>query len=113
MMSLTAFVMTLLLLICKESSVSAYKVILNKIKYQFVVTAGASMLLLNPAVSSAVVNCNKNCEVNCNKVAPGSADYCRTSCTEYCEQTDRYLHHFFCNHRSRYSSSLFLNLMVL
>jgi hypothetical protein len=31
----------------------------------------------------------KDCLRNCNKVAPGSPDYCKESCTDYCAETDR------------------------
>ena len=78
-----------LLLFSQESGVSAYKVFLKKFKYEFAVTIGASLLILNPTVATAQVDCNRNCLANCSKVAPGSLDYCKSSCTEYCEQTDR------------------------
>ena len=78
-----------LILLSQESGVSAYKVLLKKFKFEFAVTIGASLLILNPAIASAQVDCNRNCLGNCSKVAPGSLDYCKSSCTEYCEQTDR------------------------
>ena len=89
MVSLNVFVVTFIMLICRESGVSAYKVLLKNFKYQFAVTVGASLLVLNPAGANAQVDCNRNCLSNCAKVAPGSIEYCKSSCIEYCEQTDR------------------------
>ena len=37
----------------------------------------------------AAIDCNEDCVSNCNRVAPGSRDYCKVTCTEYCAQTDR------------------------
>ena len=71
------------------STISGYKVFLGKVQYKLAVSVGASFLLLNPAIASAQVDCNRNCYSNCTKVAPGSVEYCKSSCTEYCEQTDR------------------------
>jgi hypothetical protein len=76
-------------LLASESTVSAYKVFLGKMNYKLAVAVGASMLILNPDLASAQVDCNRNCLQNCTKVAPGSVEYCKSSCTEYCEQTDR------------------------
>ena len=45
------------------------------------------MVLVPPV--HAVIDCNQDCVSNCNRVAPGSQDYCKTTCTEYCAQTDR------------------------
>lgn len=79
----------LLTLLARESTVSAYKVFLGKVNYKLAVAVGASMLILNPDLATAQVDCNRNCFSNCTKVAPGSVEYCKSSCTEYCEQTDR------------------------
>jgi hypothetical protein len=76
-------------LLASESKVSAYKIFLGKMNYKLAVAVGASMLILNPDLASAQVDCNRNCLQNCTKVAPGSIEYCKSSCTEYCEQTDR------------------------
>lgn len=61
-------------LLCKDS-VLGYKVsvnqFLNKIKYQLIVTAGAALIVSNPADALAQVDCNRNCLSNCQKVAPG------------------------------------------
>jgi hypothetical protein len=76
-------------LLASESTVSAYKVFLGKMNYKLAVAVGASMLILNSDLASAQVDCNRNCLQNCTKVAPGSVEYCKSSCTEYCEQTDR------------------------
>ena len=89
----------LFVLLARESTVSAYKVFLGKMNYKLAVAVGASMLILNPDLASAQVDCNRNCFSNCTKVAPGSVEYCKSSCTEYCEQTDRldcvpYRHNF-------------------
>lgn len=89
----------LFVLLARESTVSAYKVFLGKMNYKLAVAVGASMLILNPDLASAQVDCNRNCFSNCTKVAPGSVEYCKSSCTEYCEQTDRldcvpYQHNF-------------------
>lgn len=39
--------------------------------------------------SNAVIDCKLDCVKNCVRVAPGSGEYCKTSCTDYCEQPDR------------------------
>ena len=83
-------VLVLIVCILSLTQVSSYKVLLKKFKFEFAVTLGASLLILNPAIASAQVDCNRNCLGNCAKVAPGSIEYCKTSCNEYCEQTDRY-----------------------
>ena len=45
--------------------------------------------LLMPIVSNAAIDCQSDCFQNCYKVAPGSKDYCVSSCNEYCGQDDR------------------------
>ena len=34
-------------------------------------------------------DCTLDCTQNCLKVAPGSKEYCKMSCVDYCAQTDR------------------------
>ena len=79
----------MLVVLLSDVTVFAYKALLGNFKRQLAVTVGASLLVLSPIVVSAQVDCNRNCFQNCTKVAPGSVEYCKSSCTEYCEQTDR------------------------
>jgi len=40
--------------------------------------------------ATAAIDCNRDCYKNCVIVAPGSDDYCKASCTDYCQQDDRH-----------------------
>ena len=42
-----------------------------------------------PFPATAVIDCLKDCQMNCVRVAPGSESYCKATCSEYCDQTDR------------------------
>jgi hypothetical protein len=42
-----------------------------------------------PLVANAAADCMKTCLSNCARNAPGSGDYCKESCNDYCGQTDR------------------------
>jgi hypothetical protein len=37
----------------------------------------------------AAKDCYLDCITNCNRVAPGSGEYCKSSCNSYCLQDDR------------------------
>lgn len=37
----------------------------------------------------AAIDCNGDCFSNCARVAPGSNEYCKSLCSEYCDQPDR------------------------
>lgn len=45
--------------------------------------------LTAPQAASAAVDCLQDCLQNCARLAGGSKDYCKTSCLDYCAQTDR------------------------
>jgi hypothetical protein len=49
----------------------------------------AAVIAAAPVAALAKEDCMKDCLRNCNKVAPGSPDYCKESCTDYCAETDR------------------------
>ena len=61
------------------------------LRRQFIAQSAASLAVVGiaPSVVLAKEDCMKDCVSNCTRVAPGSADYCRQSCSEYCSQTDR------------------------
>jgi len=42
-----------------------------------------------PIAASAEVDCLQDCLQNCARLAGGSKDYCKTTCTDYCAQDDR------------------------
>eukprot|EP00953_Heterococcus_sp_UTEX-ZZ885_P005331 3346-Heterococcus_DN1.PRE.1 len=49
----------------------------------------AAVIAAAPVAVLAKEDCMKDCLRNCNKVAPGSPDYCKESCTDYCAETNR------------------------
>jgi hypothetical protein len=51
--------------------------------------AAAAAVVLAPTSALAAKDCFLDCTQNCNRVAPGSARYCESSCAEYCEADDR------------------------
>ena len=61
----------------------------DAVRRALAVAATASALLLSPMVTLAVVDCQSDCVKNCLIAAPGSADYCKSSCTDYCEDPER------------------------
>jgi hypothetical protein len=79
----------LLAMLIALAVISAWKTPLRKVKS--VVTAAAlSLSLFTPLEPShAAIDCESDCYKNCVKVAPGSGDYCKASCKDYCEQDDR------------------------
>ena len=44
--------------------------------------------LINPC--NAITDCKSDCIKNCLIAAPKSNDYCKASCSDYCDQDDRH-----------------------
>ena len=53
------------------------------------VAAVAAALLLNMAGVQAAVDCQSDCFKNCALAAPGSRDYCVSTCEDYCADPER------------------------
>ena len=51
--------------------------------------AGVALVGATPLVARAAADCMKTCLSNCARNAPGSGDYCKESCDDYCSQSDR------------------------
>ena len=51
--------------------------------------AAATFVSTTPLVANAAADCMKTCLSNCARNAPGSGDYCKESCNDYCGQDDR------------------------
>lgn len=59
-------------------------------RYCAVCLTGLGLTLGSSQIVHAVTDCKKDCFKNCLIAAPGSRDYCTTSCDEYCQQDDRH-----------------------
>ena len=53
------------------------------------VAAVAAALLINMAGVQAAVDCQSDCFKNCALAAPGSRDYCVSTCEDYCADPER------------------------
>ena len=51
--------------------------------------AATTFVALQPLSAAAEVDCLSDCLSNCRRLAAGSQEYCRTSCSDYCAQDDR------------------------
>jgi len=51
--------------------------------------AVAAALLLGGQSSLAAPDCQQDCYKNCLIAAPGSKDYCQSTCVEYCDDPER------------------------
>ena len=76
----------LLAVLIALAAISAWKIPFRKVK-SVASAVALSLSLLEP--SHAAIDCESDCYKNCVEVAPGSGDYCKASCKDYCEQDDR------------------------
>ena len=53
-------------------------------------TLATTLVFTNINLANAVIDCNQDCVKNCIVAAPGSIEYCRSSCNDYCNQDDRH-----------------------
>jgi hypothetical protein len=68
---------------------------LNKLNKRILIASFRSIVpfLVATSVSTssfASIDCNSDCYQNCVRVAPGSGEYCKISCKDYCQQDDRH-----------------------
>eukprot|EP00577_Skeletonema_sp_RCC1716_P027066 CAMPEP_0113392688 /NCGR_PEP_ID=MMETSP0013_2-20120614/11430_1 /TAXON_ID=2843 ORGANISM="Skeletonema costatum, Strain 1716" /NCGR_SAMPLE_ID=MMETSP0013_2 /ASSEMBLY_ACC=CAM_ASM_000158 /LENGTH=156 /DNA_ID=CAMNT_0000276121 /DNA_START=20 /DNA_END=490 /DNA_ORIENTATION=- /assembly_acc=CAM_ASM_000158 len=49
----------------------------------------AAILFTNNPANAAAPDCFKDCIKECKLIAPKDPEYCQSSCSDYCSQTDR------------------------
>ena len=87
MISLITLLLSLLSLSSLSLSLSLSK---NQKKYITTILTTSLIYFNDIENSNAIIDCNKDCVKNCIIQAPGSIDYCKLSCSEYCDQDDRH-----------------------
>jgi hypothetical protein len=83
----------LFFLVCNLShlgTVASWKItyLLNR-KIAVALLTSSSVFVSSSNMVEAKPDCNSDCYSSCVRVVPGSESYCKTTCTEYCDQTDR------------------------